>query len=326
MNYNTIEKHYNIYGIKVKLITTKKYEFLEQLDTEYGYFECNIDESIKDLIFRVEEEKFLDEGMLTKCGNSLLINENIFFYNGQQINHPYFYINDFRPYFTNAIYYHLMKSKQYFLLHSAAYSYKKIGCLLLGDSGCGKSSLTLMHVLSGGFFLSNDIAYVGVENGVINILGLPQVMNLGDEALEWFNKEMNNEFLRCCILENQKKYNKKPKQCVRINKERIAQLIVPLKLVVFPEKDFKASEPWYETIENDCAYIKFISYIRTIDKEGFRKSASISEHLENLKKLVSDLQTGIKFICFHWGKDHKKNFEVLQRLYKEIENVDKLDL
>lgn len=135
------------------------------------------------------------EVLITKCGNRMAIQEKKIFFGGININNPLFYIDDFRPYFTSVIYYNLVLLRNVFMIHSASYSMNGKGYMIIGDSGCGKSSLTLANILSGGKYLSNDITYLGEKEDKIKIWGLPQVMNLGDLALEWFLREMEKDWM-----------------------------------------------------------------------------------------------------------------------------------
>lgn len=89
------------------------------------------------------------EVLITKCGNRMAIQEKKIFFGGININNPLFYIDDFRPYFTSVIYYNLVLLRNVFMIHSASYSMNGKGYMIIGDSGCGKSSLTLANILSG---------------------------------------------------------------------------------------------------------------------------------------------------------------------------------
>lgn len=306
---------FDTYGVKVIVEAEYNYEFLQQLDVEYGMFEIMEQFQKYDISFVVESKLSCGgEVLITKCGNRMAIQEKKIFFGGININNPLFYIDDFRPYFTSVIYYNLVLLRNVFMIHSASYSMNGKGYMIIGDSGCGKSSLTLANILSGGKYLSNDITYLGEKEDKIKIWGLPQVMNLGDLALEWFLREMEKEFWRFCKVESEYRYNKKPKTCISLNKEKIENLEEDLKYIIFPEKDLNADEPRYEFIDISCAFPKILSQIKTFDKPGFRKGIDTKIYLSNLEKLFNKMESKITFVVFYWTKNHKKNIDVLKKI------------
>lgn len=309
------KKYFNVYGVKVIVEAEYNYEFLQQLDVEYGMFEIMEQFQKYDISFVVESKLSCGgEVLITKRGNRMAIQEKKIFFGGININNPLFYIDDFRPYFTSVIYYNLVLLRNVFMIHSASYSMNGKGYMIIGDSGCGKSSLTLANILSGGKYLSNDITYLGEKEDKIKIWGLPQVMNLGDLALEWFLREMEKEFWRFCKVESEYRYNKKPKTCISLNKEKIENLEEDLKYIIFPEKDLNADEPRYEFIDISCAFPKILSQIKTFDKPGFRKGIDTKIYLSNLEKLFNKMESKITFVVFYWTKNHKKNIDVLKKI------------
>lgn len=150
------KKYFNVYGVKVIVEAEYNYEFLQQLDVEYGMFEIMEQFQKYDISFVVESKLSCGgEVLITKCGNRMAIQEKKIFFGGININNPLFYIDDFRPYFTSVIYYNLVLLRNVFMIHSASYSMNGKGYMIIGDSGCGKSSLTLANILSGGKYLSS---------------------------------------------------------------------------------------------------------------------------------------------------------------------------
>ena len=103
------KKYFNVYGVKVIVEAEYNYEFLQQLDVEYGMFEIMEQFQKYDISFVVESKLSCGgEVLITKCGNRMAIQEKKIFFGGININNPLFYIDDFRPYFTSVIYYNLV--------------------------------------------------------------------------------------------------------------------------------------------------------------------------------------------------------------------------
>lgn len=309
------KQYFNVHGVRVTVSTKENYGFLQQLYVEYGVFEEKKQFLEADINFIIGEDiSHISNKVVTKCGNFMSIRDGYIYFSGQNINNPFFYIDDFRPYFTNIIYHNLALKSNMLMLHAGSFSLNEKGYLLIGESGCGKSSLTLLNVLSGGSYLSNDITYIGKKEGKINIFALPQVMNLGDLALSWFCKEMGEEFHQFCCVEKEKKYNKKPKTCVQVKREKVNILVENLNYIIFPEQDFNADQPWYEVLDATCAFPKIISQIKTFDRVGYRKTVDTLTYIRNLKDLFDMIKENVICVNFYWTKDHKRNMEVLRNI------------
>lgn len=89
------KKYFNVYGVKVIVEAEYNYEFLQQLDVEYGMFEIMEQFQKYDISFVVESKLSCGgEVLITKCGNRMAIQEKKIFFGGININNPLFYIDD----------------------------------------------------------------------------------------------------------------------------------------------------------------------------------------------------------------------------------------
>jgi len=301
---------YNVFGVIADVEANMNYDFLKQLDIEYGCFEEKLDSTPADCVFTVHKPGTnIGNGVKTVCGNRLSISEHKVEFVGDFLDHGYFYISDFRPYFTTMIYMILHKRRKFFMFHSSCITYEDEAFMLMGESGAGKSSIAIINLLNGADYFSNDITYVSATDDGVCAYGLPQVLSLDKDALEWFNNNSQEAFNDICSYENNLVFSNKTKTCLSINRKKINGLEAKLKAVIFLEKDFSSSKPWFETINTSCAARKMLEGIRPMDKIHFHPELPLEEFFNDLSSLFGAMDKQVDFFDLHWSKDHKRNLD-----------------
>jgi len=80
-------------------------------------------------------------------------------------------------------------------LHCACVAKNQDAVLLVGPSGSGKSTLSLALSQCGFGFVSDDRSFCSVENGIVQVWGLPTRLKLRPEAAGWFQELQDSNLL-----------------------------------------------------------------------------------------------------------------------------------
>ena len=98
-----------------------------------------------------------------------------------------------RLYLNGQVLVALLHQRMIINFHASSFVHNGKGVMVLGDTGAGKSSLTISFVLSGAGFLSDDLTPVILKEGVPHLLplnrrvkirkGTAEQLNLGNESL-----------------------------------------------------------------------------------------------------------------------------------------------
>lgn len=80
----------------------------------------------------------------------------------------------------------LFKRRGRYSLHAACVADGGRGVLLAGESGAGKTTLTVALVLAGATFLSDDMVFLDAAGETVRVLGLPDELDLTDETVQLF--------------------------------------------------------------------------------------------------------------------------------------------
>lgn len=308
---------FDIYGVIVKVITREKFEFEDSLLVDYGSFLLTENKFVNniDLYFYVGmNEPFMKKGILSLCGNTVNITDNKYEFNGNELSNENFYVNDFRPYFTTAIYYLLFKTNNNILIHSSCVQYEDDVILFVGESGSGKSSLALKSILEGAKYFSNDLTFLHSKNGEIIASAMPQEMNIGEQAYNWFKTNVSN-FDDFCSNKFIKYAHKKKKICIHPNKLIKGNTMQgTVRMIIFPEPVLSSeNHPFFEKVDRNVAFRKLLTQVQPMSKKGF--SPFIEKHnFINVINNIFENDNNVNYYNLYWCKNHNANFELLLEL------------
>ncbi len=106
-------------------------------------------------------------------------------------------------YLNGSVYGAILHQKKILPLHGSSFVYKNKGVMICGESGAGKSSITVAFCDGEGFFLTDDVSPVILIEGVPYILSKSDRVKLWDDSLEQLEK-VNIQLTQ--IRPDQKKY------------------------------------------------------------------------------------------------------------------------
>lgn len=90
-------------------------------------------------------------------------------------------------YLNSTVYAAILHQRKILALHGSCFSYKCNNIMICGDSGAGKSSLTVAFCLNGGTFITDDISPVSFTSGKPYIHSLSDTIKLWDDSLAQLN-------------------------------------------------------------------------------------------------------------------------------------------
>lgn len=306
-----MEMYYNIHGVHVSVKSEGGEELFEKLNVDYGWFSTERMDLI-DLKFYINCGNITkDRGFVSLCGNYIHNKENSFFFLTENSDVDDFYVVDFRPYFTTAIYYCLYKKNGDILVHSSTVELNGHTVLFMGDSGCGKSSLLLRCVLDGGSYFANDITYLSLCSGKVVAKALPQEINIGEQAYKWFEANIRG-FDSLCEEKTIKYLHKFEKKRILpqvIKKD--TNLIGKVTCVIFPEPMLNVEEPIIEEISKSVAIRQIYQQIFPMFKRGYYPKIEGFALVDSLKKML-DTDNSIRFFSLYWCANHDKNLEAIK--------------
>ncbi len=315
-----MKQYLSVHGIKIQLETELDY-LLSLLKRDYqfffvGYEFIKADINVKVFAGETEQEEFFR----TPMGNCCLIdNSSIVFY-VKEDNDKKFYRREFRKYFTAFISWKLYTNENAICFHSSCVSRNNIGIICMGESGSGKTSIAVELGLNGFDFMSNELTFVSYNEGKVKLLGLPQEINLGDGALEWFEGRYPERFglLREKNTGNVE-YSEKKKQ---IFDQRLFDRIRAScndGIILFPEQDFNLETPVYERIPHENVAIKMMEFFLFPSEWCFRPKIK-GERIDELESIFKGIARMIPAYHFRWTRDHEKNRKAICQI---IDQKDK---
>lgn len=283
-----MKMYYDVHGVKAIVRCEGKEDLFKKLNIDYGWFLAENKAETTDFKFYVNYNvNSRNKGFVSLCGNNIYINGNSFFFSGEHLDDDDFYVDDFRPYFTTAIYFCLYKNSRDIMIHSAAVDFDGRTVLFIGNSGCGKSSLLLRCVLDGCSYFSNDITYLSLDNGKVMAKALPQELNIGDQAYKWFDDNIK-DFNKLCEEKTMKFLHKFEKKCIlpqSIKKD--IKLKGKVTCVIFPEPMLKAEKPKIEKIPKSVAIRQMYQQIFPMYKRGYYPDIEGFALVDSLKNMLN---------------------------------------
>lgn len=93
---------------------------------------------------------------------------------------------------NSSIYAAVLHQRKVLPLHASCFSYHEKNILVCGDSGAGKSSLTVAFCQEGGHFITDDVSPVVIKEGRPLVLSLSDRVKLWDDSLLQLNIEKND--------------------------------------------------------------------------------------------------------------------------------------
>ena len=90
-------------------------------------------------------------------------------------------------YLNGSVYGAILHQRQILPLHGSSVIEHNTGVIICGDSGAGKSSLTVAFCLEGSEFMTDDITPVILKKGMPQILAISDRIKLWDHTLEQLN-------------------------------------------------------------------------------------------------------------------------------------------
>jgi len=307
---------YNVHGVRAQLCMDGHEELVKKLNVDYGWFLSTETEGTVDVKLFVNRKTDSDINLIKSiCGNHIGIDKNEFYFNGEHTEDERFYEDDFRPYFTTSIYYCLFMKSRDVMIHSSSVNFKNKVLVFIGDSGCGKSSLALRCVLDGASYFSNDVLYLNLKNNKIVAKALPQELNIGSQAYDWFSDNIDN-FTDLCEEKFIEFLHKSTKRCIlpqTIKKDSILEGDVSH--VIFPEPMLNSKEPIMEEISLSLAIRKSYPQIFPMYKIGYYPDIGGLDLVNTLNDMfVGDNE--VKFYCLYWCSDHNKNLDLIKKVCK----------
>lgn len=92
-----------------------------------------------------------------------------------------------RLHLLNRVMVALLHQRKLINFHGSSFIYKDSGIMLLGETGAGKSSLTMDFVLNGASFMTDDLSVIGFNEDKPLILPLTHMIKLGDQSILQLN-------------------------------------------------------------------------------------------------------------------------------------------
>lgn len=106
---------------------------------------------------------------------------------------PYegFKMDSLELYLNSTVYGAILQQRKMLALHGSSFNYKNKNIMICGESGVGKSSLTVAFCLTGSKFITDDVSPIVFESGKPHVLALSDKIKLWDDSLSQLkiNKE-----------------------------------------------------------------------------------------------------------------------------------------
>ena len=90
-------------------------------------------------------------------------------------------------YLNSTVYAAILHQRKILALHGSCFNYQYNNIMICGDSGAGKSSLTVAFCLNGGTFITDDISPVTFTSDKPYILSLSDTIKLWEDSLAQLN-------------------------------------------------------------------------------------------------------------------------------------------
>ncbi len=313
-------QYLNVHGISIKLFSYTE-EIINKLKHDYGLFytseEDNID--IEVIVEKAKDNYLGREYFVSLKGNYCFVSrEKIHFYIVNE-NDAKFYTGEFRKYFTAVISRKLYEKYKALCFHSASVEMNGKGIVFMGESGSGKTSLALQFFLSKAKYVSNELTFM-YKDKEVNILGMPQQINLGKGALAWFYKKSpeligenyNEKYKNCNAKELFEKGNL-DKISIDIAQKKLISLSSVCKYIIFPNPNVGAKEPIIELLSPETFATKLLSYIIPPTKYGFQSINDSKEYYDTVVELVNKIVTNAKGFEYYWTENHDTNEYFLKK-------------
>jgi hypothetical protein len=102
---------------------------------------------------------------------------------------PYenFNLDELELYLNSTVYGAILLQRKMLSLHGSSFSYKDRNIMICGESGAGKSSLTVAFCLTGSKFITDDVSPIVFESGNAHVLALSDKIKLWDDSLRQLN-------------------------------------------------------------------------------------------------------------------------------------------
>jgi len=92
-----------------------------------------------------------------------------------------------RLHLNNRVLAALLHQRKLINFHGSSFIYKDKGIMLLGETGAGKSSLTMAFVLNGSSLITDDLSVISYKEQKPFIVPLPRKIKLGDDSINQLN-------------------------------------------------------------------------------------------------------------------------------------------
>jgi len=86
----------------------------------------------------------------------------------------------------------VLLQKKILAFHGSSFCYKGVGIIICGNSGAGKSSVTVAFCQNDALFITDDITPISIEEGEVYIKPLKTEIKLWDDTLEQLNLPSEN--------------------------------------------------------------------------------------------------------------------------------------
>src|SRR6186713_98447 len=99
---------------------------------------------------------------------------------------PYdgFQLQALELYLNSTVYGAILQQRKILSLHGSCFTYQGKNIMICGDSGVGKSSLTVAFCLNGSKFITDDVSPLSFKSGIPYVLSLSDRIKLWDDSLE----------------------------------------------------------------------------------------------------------------------------------------------
>jgi hypothetical protein len=93
-------------------------------------------------------------------------------------------LNSLELFLNSSVYAAVLQQRQILAIHGSCFRYRGRNLMVCGESGAGKSSLTVAFCLEGSMFITDDVSPIVLEQGKPFVLPLSDRVKLWDDALE----------------------------------------------------------------------------------------------------------------------------------------------
>lgn len=140
---------------------------------------------------------------------------------------PYegFKLEELELYLNSTVYGAILQQRRTLSLHGSCFNYDDKNIMICGESGAGKSSLTVAFCLSGGKFITDDVSPILFEQGKPHVLALTDRIKLWDDSL--IQLDINKDGLVKILEDTEKFYytiQKEPADIYLLNRVFILEI------------------------------------------------------------------------------------------------------